>query len=209
MLRINSKFPPYCYDSMDLGWVTKNYANLFYCREGFHNQYRGRQMLFRGNIRKARLLIGRVEQQVGVKRGQARFYPSDRQGWMGVTPGWWRADPMRFSLFTLLLRSSRDYTTIEGALRGKHLRPTAQAVRSFLSGKTSYLGTVSGTYGWGRQMGSGAVGPLCLISAEGRPKLEKAKKSREMLAAARNIAKIVQSGSNEDAILYQLSQIKW
>lgn len=205
----NSYYYPATHD--DLGYVSLGQGRVrtWACREGFHSAFNIKtgHMIFRGSRQNATELIRKVEDRVGVSRkNAARFLATDNAQWIEVLPGWWIDDLMRFSLFTILLRASRTHTTIEGAMKYTYLRSTKLAFKSFLAGKTRFLGTATSWYGWGYSMGAKKAGPLCLISDSDMVELEQAKKNKKMVAIAKKLRQLGENRCKEEAILYQLTK---
>lgn len=138
-------------------------AGWFYvCREEFHRAFTVRcpDILFvhgAGRTRNVTTFIDQVELRLKLKhRTEGGPTQNARVSWFTVAP-FWMAQPMRRSLFTILLRAGRSYTMkvrdFEDALYSDgYLRDTQEAVERFLAGYTYYTGR---TAGWHRAFGAG------------------------------------------------------
>lgn len=111
------------------------------CRDVFHSATRSslptQKCIFRGNLRNAKKLFQQIEDRLAVpKENRAEFCRTDKTDWHAVVPHWWFEDPMRRSLFTILLRGSRERDSIRKISDFSYLKGTKTAFRLFLDGYT-------------------------------------------------------------------------
>lgn len=155
-------------------------ANWMYCREYFQDCSQGiRRMFFvtkRNRGRNIASFIDRVEAKLSLRQ-RTQFGPTQRNNiiWIKIAP-WWTTSSMRRSLFTALLRAGNAYNLTQDNFSDalysiKYTAETKYAVERFLSGYTTYTGTVRG---WFNQFRYGSGSPLF-------PRKPSPKKVRELL----------------------------
>ena len=179
MLKIKSSFPIYD-DCGDLGlFYSNDHLELFGCRESFHDEYGPGNTQAKFVAELSPRIVKAAEHRLKLKKKQkAKFGPTDKRGWIEVTPNWWLRDANTFSLFTILLRAGRKYRSLRAALaKEPYLKDTATAVKSFLSGRTNFICELDNYdfEGWREEHYKNECSDLLFVSDKEQAKLKKVK----------------------------------
>jgi hypothetical protein len=142
MIKLNNA---YAGQEGHFGVVIDGTATFYSCRVGFQGAMKGRtDMAFvhggKESIKKIQEMIREAEEMAGIK-DVADFEDTNLANTTYIDLNFWCTEPMRLSLFTVLLRGALTYPSWEAAVQMEnYMIPTCNAIGRFLSGYNSFQG---------------------------------------------------------------------
>ena len=127
------------------------FTEWFNCRDSFHYAWdhgKSKAFFYAWDYEVIRDLIGKVEGKLNLNF-HSKIRPCDWQRVTWIKPcGFWRRQPMRMSLFSILMRVAQHYKgDIDEALDGDpYAQTTKAAIHYFMDGHCRYVGKLTGWY---------------------------------------------------------------